>query len=186
MPIADVYPSAINAVTLLGRAVTRGDNSRGGEYSYTRVLPDGFPLKAIVFTVCEHDYMNIPPAPNYPVLLRPCFWVMLCLSFQWNVAKYLNLSSPVDISLCVATVNRLPPDCLVTSCRKVFEILHKLNVCLLSNFATNGSLTVLAHLPGRGLRGSPCKNRPLEFLKITDFLQTFCVEEVIHKMNKKR
>jgi hypothetical protein len=37
-----------------------------------------------------------------------------------------------------------------------------------------------------GLRGSPCKNRPLEFLKITDFLQTFCVEEVIHKMNKKR
>jgi hypothetical protein len=36
------------------------------------------------------------------------------------------------------------------------------------------------------LRGSPCKNRPLEFLKIADFLQTFCVEEVIHKMNKKR
>jgi cell shape-determining protein MreC len=35
------------------------------------------------------------------------------------------------------------------------------------------------------LRGSPCKNRPLEFLKITDFLQTFCVEEVIHKMNNK-
>ena len=61
MPIADVYPSAIKAVTLLGRAVTRGDNSRVGEYSYTRVLPDGFLLKAIVFTVCEHDYMNIPP-----------------------------------------------------------------------------------------------------------------------------
>ena len=36
------------------------------------------------------------------------------------------------------------------------------------------------------LRGSPCKNRPLEFLKNTEFLQTFCVEEVIHKMNKKR
>ena len=36
------------------------------------------------------------------------------------------------------------------------------------------------------LRGSPCKNRPLEFLKITEFLHTFCVEEVIHKMNKKR
>jgi hypothetical protein len=36
------------------------------------------------------------------------------------------------------------------------------------------------------LRGSPCKNRPLEFRKITEFLQTFCVEEVIHKMNKKR
>ena len=63
MPIADVYPSAIKAVTLLGRAVTRGDNSRVGEYSYTRVLPDRFLLKAIVFTVCEHDYMNIPPPP---------------------------------------------------------------------------------------------------------------------------
>ena len=36
------------------------------------------------------------------------------------------------------------------------------------------------------LRGSPCKNRPLEFRKNTEFLQTFCVEEVIHKMNKKR
>jgi hypothetical protein len=67
MPIADVYPSAINAVTLLGRGVTRGDNSGGGEYSYTRVLPDGFFLKAIVFTVCEHDYMNIHPPPNYRV-----------------------------------------------------------------------------------------------------------------------
>ena len=35
------------------------------------------------------------------------------------------------------------------------------------------------------LRGSPCKNRPLEFRKITEFLHTFCVEEVIHEMNKK-
>jgi hypothetical protein len=34
------------------------------------------------------------------------------------------------------------------------------------------------------LRGSPCKNRPLEFLKIAEFLHTFYVEEVIHKMNK--
>jgi hypothetical protein len=31
----------------------------GGVYSYIRVLPDGFLLKAIVFTVCEHEYMNI-------------------------------------------------------------------------------------------------------------------------------
>jgi hypothetical protein len=36
------------------------------------------------------------------------------------------------------------------------------------------------------LRGSPCKNRPLEFRKITELLHTFCVEEVIHKINKKR
>jgi hypothetical protein len=30
----------------------------GGAYSYIRVLPDGFLLKAIVFTVCELN-MNI-------------------------------------------------------------------------------------------------------------------------------
>ena len=35
----------------------------GGEYSYIRVLHDGFLLKAIVFTVCEHEYMNNPPPP---------------------------------------------------------------------------------------------------------------------------
>jgi hypothetical protein len=48
------------------RAVTSRDNlggGGGGEYSYTRVLPDVFLLKAIVFTVCEHDYMNIHPPP---------------------------------------------------------------------------------------------------------------------------
>jgi hypothetical protein len=39
------------------RAVTRRDNwGEGGAYSYIRVLPDGFLLKAIVFTVCEHEY----------------------------------------------------------------------------------------------------------------------------------
>ena len=38
----------------------------GGIYSYIRVLPDGFLLKAIVFTVCEHEYMNIPPPPPPP------------------------------------------------------------------------------------------------------------------------
>jgi hypothetical protein len=36
----------------------------GGEvYSYIRVLPNGFLLKAIVFTVCEHEYMNIHTPP---------------------------------------------------------------------------------------------------------------------------
>jgi hypothetical protein len=29
----------------------------------------------------------------------------------------------------------------------------------------------------KSLSGSPGKNRPLEFLKNTEFLQTFCVEE---------
>ena len=73
MPIADVYPSANNAVTLLGRAVTRSDNSGGGEYSYTRLLPDGFFLKAIVFTVYEHDYMNIRPPPIIASSYGPAF-----------------------------------------------------------------------------------------------------------------
>jgi hypothetical protein len=36
----------------------------------SRVLPDGFLLKAIVFPVCEHEYMNIPPPPPPPQLLR--------------------------------------------------------------------------------------------------------------------
>ena len=36
------------------------------------------------------------------------------------------------------------------------------------------------------LRGSPCKNRTLEFRMITEFFHALCVEEVIHKMNKKR
>ena len=31
----------------------------GGGDSYIRVMPDGFLLIAIVFTVCEHEYMNI-------------------------------------------------------------------------------------------------------------------------------
>jgi hypothetical protein len=35
-----------------------------GAYSYIRVVPDRFLLKAIVFMVCEYEYMNIDP-PNY-------------------------------------------------------------------------------------------------------------------------
>ena len=33
---------------------------------WCRVLHDGFLLKAIVFTVCEHEYMNVHPR-NYRV-----------------------------------------------------------------------------------------------------------------------
>ena len=61
----------------------------------------------------------------------------------------------------------------LTICTEVF------NVC--QYYLTGSNLIGQSHL-----RCSPCKNRPLEFLKITDFLHTFCVEEVIHKMNKKR
>jgi hypothetical protein len=35
-------------------------------YSYICVLPDGFLLKVIVFTVCEHVYMNMQPPPPPP------------------------------------------------------------------------------------------------------------------------
>jgi hypothetical protein len=47
----------------------------GGAYSYIRLLPDGFLLKAIAFRVCEHEYMNIHPVPQLSLLapaLRPC------------------------------------------------------------------------------------------------------------------
>ena len=43
---------------MLFRAVPKRDNWGGGVY-WCRVLHDGFLLKAIVFTVCEHEYMNI-------------------------------------------------------------------------------------------------------------------------------
>ena len=43
-------------------AVPRRDNWVG-VYSYIRVLPDGFHLKAIDFTVCEHEYMKYTPPP---------------------------------------------------------------------------------------------------------------------------
>jgi hypothetical protein len=45
-----------------------------GGYSYIRVLPDGFLLKAIVFTVCEHEYMNIHlPPPIIASSYGPAF-----------------------------------------------------------------------------------------------------------------
>jgi hypothetical protein len=45
------------------RAVARPIIGEEG-VAYIRVLPDGFVLKAIVFTVCEHEYINIPPPPQ--------------------------------------------------------------------------------------------------------------------------
>ena len=54
----------------VARPIIWGGGGWGGcVYSYIRVLPDGFLLKAIVFTVCEHEYMNIhsPPPPNHRV-----------------------------------------------------------------------------------------------------------------------
>ena len=46
--------------------VTRRDNWGGGgaAYSYIRVLPDGFLLKAIVFTVCKNEYEYTTPSPQ--------------------------------------------------------------------------------------------------------------------------
>jgi hypothetical protein len=68
----------------------------GGAYSYIRVLPDGFLLKAIVFTVCENEYIP-PPLPIiiassygpvdlkfYNEMFRPCalLWIRFeCLRF---------------------------------------------------------------------------------------------------------
>ena len=45
----------------------------GARYSYIHVLHHLFPLKVIVFTVCEHEYMNICPPPNYRLSGAPGF-----------------------------------------------------------------------------------------------------------------
>jgi hypothetical protein len=47
-------------------AVPRRDNWVG--HSYICVLPDGFHLKAIDFTVCEHEYMKYTPPPQVTAL----------------------------------------------------------------------------------------------------------------------
>jgi hypothetical protein len=50
------------------RAVARPIIGGGGgvvAYSYIRVLPDGFLLKAIVFTVCEHEYTHPQLSSSY-------------------------------------------------------------------------------------------------------------------------
>ena len=46
----------------------------GGPYSYIRVLHYSFPLKSIVFTVYEHEYMNkAPPPPIIELAVR--LWI---------------------------------------------------------------------------------------------------------------
>ncbi len=54
----------------IARALIGG---RGGVYSYTRVMPDEFLLKSVVFKLiskeisrAEHEYMNIHPPPPPP------------------------------------------------------------------------------------------------------------------------
>ncbi len=38
-----------------------GGGGGGGTYSYIRVLHNQFLLKLIVFTICEHEYVNMSP-----------------------------------------------------------------------------------------------------------------------------
>jgi hypothetical protein len=56
----------------------------GGRYSYIHVLHHLFPLKAIVFTVCEHEYMNISPPP--PIIDFP--------ASLGNMVPILSVSEP--------------------------------------------------------------------------------------------
>jgi hypothetical protein len=63
------------------------DNWGGVRYSYIHFLHHLFPLKAIVFTVCEHEYMNICPPPiiDFPASLVPMQlnfiqWTQNCLA----------------------------------------------------------------------------------------------------------
>ena len=56
------------AVRAVARPLMGGGGGGGGVHIILRVLVDGFLLKAIVVTVCEHEYMNIhPPPANYRV-----------------------------------------------------------------------------------------------------------------------
>jgi hypothetical protein len=61
--------------------VPRRDNWVG--HSYIRVLSDGFNLKAIDFTVCEHEYMKYTPPPPK---LRPWKFFLIL-----HVLDYLGL-----------------------------------------------------------------------------------------------
>jgi hypothetical protein len=79
---------------------------------------------------------------------------------------------------CNGTLFNLQGHIFLLQGHKVCQKTHCFNAWIVGHFTW-------AKMSGY-LRGSPCKNRPLEFLKITEFLHTFCVEEVIHKMNKKR
>ena len=45
----------------------------GGAYSYIRVLHCSFLLKSIVFKVCEHEYMNMPPPPLIDLSTPTCY-----------------------------------------------------------------------------------------------------------------
>ena len=62
--------AVVNFGTIIQGQQKTDNSGRGGIY----VLRDSeFLSKSIVFTVCEHKYMNMPPLPNYrssPVLSR--------------------------------------------------------------------------------------------------------------------
>ena len=79
-----ISPGSIKGGSQQGRR--KVDNWGGGKYSYIHVLHHLFPLKAIVFTVCEHEYMNICPPPNYRLsgvpgsLLNFIQWTQNCLA----------------------------------------------------------------------------------------------------------
>ena len=58
------------AIEGCGQGRRKVDNGGGGGGGIPFV-PHLFPLKAIVFTVCEHEYMNIcsPPIIDFPASL---------------------------------------------------------------------------------------------------------------------
>ena len=88
------------------------DNWGGGGqifiYSYIHVLHHLFPLKAIVFTVCEHEYMTICPPPQLSTFRRPCA----------SICNITLLYASVDYfggrTFCRKTL------CRKTFCRKTF------------------------------------------------------------------
>ena len=47
-----------------------------------------------------------------------------------------------------------------------------------------GELGSVGYGIGEDLRGYPCKNRPLDFRPKIEFLQIFCVRQLVHMINK--
>ena len=56
--IFEVLWKLVNVLLETYQTRSQLDNWGGGPYSYIRVLHYSFLLKSIVFTVCEHEYMQ--------------------------------------------------------------------------------------------------------------------------------
>jgi hypothetical protein len=91
-------------------------------YSYIHVLHHLFPLKAIVFTVCEHEYMNVcppPPPPNYRLSGAPALVQAGHESPRfWEITKFLHKGGGLSLfyrSSCRYQFDKVQSVCILTS-----------------------------------------------------------------------